>query len=376
MRTHRLPIAAALLTVLTGAPGFAGIVAVNDAVPYPQLFSPTGTSDDPTVFKYDNYVRDFGAMQGLDIGTYHPFIQLHVVNQSRITSTKIWFVGGDYPNKTFESQRPEDYPGSQTLLIDDSTMSTGELRVGSKNSNNTLLLRNGASLDVGLGLYINRHEGVINSNGVRGNSVRVTGRSTLTVNGGDLFVGYGDSSDEGLVVTDGSTVTVGNDAASRRLRMRFTHDSHVRVSGAGSRVFVTGGVSLGESNTYCYGNKLTLDNGGELWVRNAGGGAPLSSTFVPGREMNKVQLAGGALVVFGDQTANATIQNLIWVWDGDAYVDGARASAPLQPGQFSAVYHTDGSYAGYTVFTGGVPLPEPASAALGLGGLMLMTGRR
>jgi hypothetical protein len=360
--------------LLTAATAIAGVVAVNDAVPYPQLRDPAGTSEDPTVFKYDAYTKDFGTLQGLDIGTYNPFIQLHVVNQSKITSSKIWFVGGDYPNKSWESQRPEDYPGSQTLLIDNSSMSTGELRVGSKNSNNTLLLRDHASLSVGLGLYINRHEGVINSNGVSGNAVRVTGGSTLAVTGGDLFVGYGDSSNESLIVTEASTVTIGDDTTSRRLRMRFSHESLVRVAGAGSKLFVTGSMSLGESNTLCHSNRLILEDSGELWIRNAAGGAPLSSTFVAGKEANKIMLANGSLVVHGDQTGNNTLANMIWVSDGKEYLDGTLGNI-VEAGKFSATYHEEGKYAGFTVFTGGV-VPEPSAISAGFFPLALAGRRR
>lgn len=362
------------LAIVAASSSFAGVVATNDTVPYPQLVSPAGTSADPTIFKYDAYTKDFGTQQGLDIGTYHPFIQLHVLNQSKITSSKIWFVGGDYPNKTWESNNPADYPGNQMLLIDNSSMSTGELRVGSKNSNNTLLVRNNASLSVGLGLYINRHEGVINTNGVSGNTVRVEGTSTLTVKGADLFVGYGDSSNESLVVTGGSSVTVGDETTSRRLRMRFSHDSKVRVAGAGSKVFVTGTVSLGEGNTYCYGNELVLEDGGELWIRNTSGGAPLSTVFVPGKEANKIHLANGSLVVLGNQTANNTIANLIWVWDGTQYVDGVLGNVQ-DAGKFSATYHADGKYAGYTVFTGG-SVPEPAVLSVGCFSIPLLGRRR
>ncbi|HOZ08961.1 MAG TPA: SDR family NAD(P)-dependent oxidoreductase, partial [candidate division Zixibacteria bacterium] len=158
---------------LAAGAALGGVVAVNDAVPYPQLVVPEGTAEDPTIFLYDGYHRNFDLVgQGLDIGTYNPYIALHIVNQSVIRSTKIWFLGGDYPNKVGESQDPTDYPGHQAMILDNSDMTTGEFRVGSKNSDNTLTVRNGATMSVGKGLFIDMYDGVGN------NAVVVTGVGT------------------------------------------------------------------------------------------------------------------------------------------------------------------------------------------------------
>jgi hypothetical protein len=132
-------------------------------------------------------------------------------------------------------------------------------------------------------------------------------------------------------------------------------------------------MSLGESSQYCYGNNLVLEDGGELWIRNASGGSPVSTTFVTGNEMNKILLAKGSLVVYGNQTQNTGISEMIWVCDGRQYVDGTIGDVS-EEGKFSAAYHTEGKYAGYTVFTGGV-VPEPTSISTGLLSLALV-GRR
>lgn len=303
----------------------AGIVATNNAVPYPQLVSPAGTSNNPTIFLFDGYSRNFDLVgQGLDIGTYNPYIALHIINQSVIRSSKIWFLGGDYPNKVGESQDPTDYPGHQMMLLDNSSMTTGEFRVGSKNSDNTLLVRNQATMSVGKGLFIDMYDGVGN------NAVVVTGAGTsLSVTNGPLYVGYGNSSNENLSVLAGASVIVGTPTITQRLRMRFSHNSWVNVSGAGSTLRVTGNLTLGESSTYCHNNRLIVADGGLVKIDGT-----LSSASNATKTPNGIRLTNGGTLALKGTYASNTLSTLLAAGESDAYTFG--------PGV--------GDLAGYTVW--------------------------
>jgi T5SS/PEP-CTERM-associated repeat protein len=319
-------VAAAAALVISAASAWAGVVATNDAVPWPQLVGPEGTSDDPTIFLFDGYTRNFDLVgQGLDIGTYHPYIALHIVNRSVITSSRIWFLGGDYPNKVDESSDPNAYPGHQTMILDNSSMTTGEFRVGSKSRNNTLIVRNQAKLSVGKGLFIDHWDGTAN------NSVVVTGAgSLLSVTNGSLYVGYGNSSNETLSVLDGALVTVGTSAAPQWLRMRSAHNSTVTVSGAGSTLWVTGGLTLGENSTHCHNNRLIVADGGVVKIDGT-----LSSASNATKSPNRVRLAnGGAIALKGSHDAHPLLSTLL--------AAGESAAASVGPGT--------GELAGYTVW--------------------------
>ena len=323
---------------LAAGAALGGVVAVNDAVPYPQLVVPEGTADDPTIFLYDGYHRNFDLVgQGLDIGTYNPYIALHIVNQSVIRSTRIWFLGGDYPNKVGESQDPTDYPGHQAMLLDNSNMTTGEFRVGSKNSDNTLTVRNGATMSVGKGLFIDMYDGVGN------NTVVVTGVGTsLTVTNGAFYVGYGNSSNESLSVLAGASVTVGTTAIPQRLRMRFSNRSWVKVAGAGSTLWVTGNISLGENGTTCFGNRLIVEDGGLVKIDGT-----LASAANAALGANGIRLRnGGRLALKGTYNTN-TLAALLAAGESSEYT--------FAPGT--------GDLAGYTVWTAASD-PEPDKTSL------------
>lgn len=361
----------AMLTLAMAVSSLAGVVATNAGVPWPQLVSPEGTDSDPTIFLYDGYTHQMAA---IDIGTYYPHIQLKLINQSNITvSPGITFLGGDYPNMPGESGDYNAYPGHQSLIVDNSTLTTAQFRIGSKNSYNTMFIRNGGTMNVNGVFYLDQWVGTNH------NAVNVTTGSTLNLSS-TMYLGYGgtntgtyagSSSNESLTITGGSTVNIGTPASPQGLYMRYTHDSFIRVSGELSKLYVTDRLTLGSHSTYCYGNKLIIENDGEVWIRNSTN--PISSPYNTSEEMNKVQLADGSLVISGNQTANSAIANLIWVWDGTQYVDGTLGSGA---GRYSATYYTTGEYAGYTVFTGGTPIPEPgAMALLSLGGLAMLRRR-
>jgi hypothetical protein len=143
------------------------------------------------------------------------------------------------------------------MLLDISVMSTGEFRVGSKICDNRLIVRNGATMSVGKGLFIDMYDGVGN------NAVVVTGTGTsLSVTNGAFYVGYGNSSNENLSVLAGASVTVGTTAIPQRLRMRSSNRSWIRVADAGSTLWVTGNFSIGENGTTCFKNRLIVEDGG------------------------------------------------------------------------------------------------------------------
>lgn len=305
-------VGAIILAAYTVRAG-AAVVAVNGAVPYPQLVIPAGTPDNPTIFLFDGYSRNFDLVgQGLDIGTYNPYIALHIINQSVIRSTRIWFLGGDYPNKIDESGDPNAYPGHQAMLLDNSTMTTGEFRIGSKNSFNTLTIRNGATMSVGKGLFIDMWDKVGN------NAVIVTGTGTsLSITNGPLYVGYGNSSNENFSVLAGASVTVGTPTISQRLRMRFSHNSWVSVAGIGSTLRVTGNLSLGENSTYCHNNRLIVADGGLLKIDGI-----LSSAYNATKTPNSIRLTiGGTLAMKGTYASN-TLSTLLAAGESDAYTVG------------------------------------------------------
>ena len=312
-----------------------GVVAVNDAVPHPQLVSPAGTAADPTIFLFDGYYKNFDLVgQGLDIGTYNPYIALHIVNQSIIRSTRIWFLGGDYPNKVGESQDPTDYPGHQTMLLDNSDMTTGEFRVGSKNSDNTLIVRNGATMSVGKGLFIDKYDGVGN------NAVVVSDVGTsLSVTNDALYVGYGNSSNESLSVLAGASLAVGTPTITQRLRMRFSNRSWIRVAGSGSSVWVTGNCSLGESNVYCFDNRLIVEDGGLVKIDGT-----LTSAANATLGANGICLMNGGRLALKGTPPSATmtlISNLLTAGESGGYAVGPGA----------------GSLAGYTVWEAAAERP-------------------
>ena len=326
---------------LAAGAALGGVVAVNDAVPYPQLVVPEGTAEDPTIFLYDGYHRNFDLVgQGLDIGTYNPYIALHIVNQSVIRSTKIWFLGGDYPNKVGESQDPTDYPGHQAMILDNSDMTTGEFRVGSKNSDNTLTVRNGATMSVGKGLFIDMYDGVGN------NAVVVTGVGTsLSITNGAFYVGFGNSSNENLSVLAGASVTVGTTAITQRLRIRNANRSWIRVAGSGSSVWVTGNFSLGESNVYCFDNRLIVEDGGLVKIDGT-----LTSVANASLGANGIRLRnGGRLALKGTPSSSTMtlISNLLAAGESSEYT--------FAPGT--------GDLAGYTVWTAASD-PEPDKTSL------------
>ena len=310
--------------LIAGA-ALGGVVAVNDAVPYPQLVSPEGTAADPTIFLYDGYHRNFDLVgQGLDIGTYNPYIALHIVNQSVIRSTRIWFLGGDYPNKVGESQDPTDYPGHQTMLLDNSDMTTGEFRVGSKNSDNTLIVRNGATMSVGKGLFIDMYDGVGN------NAAVVTGVGTsLSITNGAFYVGFGNSSNENLSVLAGASVTVGTPASPQRLLMRHANRSWVRVAGAKSTLWVTGGFSLGDNDVTCFDNRLIVEDGGLVKIDGPLTGAANAALGAHGIRLKD----GGRLALKGSSTTD-TLAALLAAGESD--------NSAFAPGT--------GALAGYTVW--------------------------
>ncbi len=310
---------------LAAGAALGGVVAVNDAVPWPQLVVPEGKADDPTIFLFDGYHRNFDLVgQGLDIGTYHPHIALHIVNQSAIRSTRIWFLGGDYPNKVDESGDPNAYPGHQALLLDHSSMTTGEFRIGSKNGNNTLTIRNGATMSVGKGFFIDMWDGVGD------NAVVVTGAgSSLSVTNGAFYVGYGNCSNENLSVLAGASVTVGTSAIPQRLLMRHANRSWVRVAGAESTLWVTGGLSLGDSSVTCFGNRLIVEDGGLVKIDGNLTGAANAALGAHGIRLKN----GGRLALKGSSTTD-TLAALLAAGESDKYA--------FAPGT--------GALAGYTVW--------------------------
>lgn len=335
-------VAAVVAWVLPVAGSWAGVVATNNAVPYPQLVQPQGTAEDPTIFLYDGYQRNFDLVgQGLDIGTYYPYIALHIINQSMIRSTRIWFLGGDYPNKVDESGNTDAYPGHQTMLLDNSVMSTGQFRVGSKSSHNTLIIRNQATMSVGNGLYIDQWDYESD------NTVIVTGAGTsLSVTNGALFVGYGISSNESLSVLQGARVTVGTATIAQHLLVRYAHDSRVTVSGAGSTLRVFGRLTLGSHTTHCYNNRLTVEDGGLVKIDGT-----LNNAYNTSKTPNSIRLTnGGTLALKGTYTSN-TLSTLLAAGESDVYTVG--------PGV--------GDLAGYTVWKAAVA-PKPKVTLLLLSG--------
>lgn len=321
------------LCLVAGA-AMGGVVAVNDAVPHPQLVSPEGTAADPTIFLYDGYYKNFDLVgQGLDIGTYYPYIALHIVNQSVIRSTRVWFLGGDYPNKPGESGDTDAYPGHQTMILDNSDMTTGEFRVGSKSSHNTLIIRNQATMSVGKGLYIDKwdNEGE--------NAVVVTGAgSSLSITNGALFVGYGNSSNENLSVLAGASVTVGTAAVPQRLLIRHANRSWVRVAGAGSTLWVTGGFSLGDSNVTCFGNRLIVEDGGLVKIDG-----PLTGAANAALGAHGIRLKSGGRLALKDSSTTDTLAALLAAGESDKHT--------LTPGT--------GALAGYSVWEADVPAANP-----------------
>lgn len=339
MRNGLNLVVAVVAATMSSVSAWAGVVATNDAVPWPQLVGPEGTSDDPTIFLFDGYTRNFDLVgQGLDIGTYHPYIALHIVNRSVITSSRIWFLGGDYPNKVDESSDPNAYPGHQTMILDNSSMTTGEFRVGSKSRNNTLIVRNQAKLSVGKGLFIDHWDGTAN------NSVVVTGAgSVLTVTNGPLYVGYGNSSNECLSVMQGAVVTVGTPSAPQWLRMRSAHNGTVTVAGAGSTLWVTGGLSLGENSTHCHNNALVVADGGVVKIEGA-----LTSAANPAKPPNRIRLAnGGRIALKGTHDAHPLLTTLL--------AAGESSAATVGPGV--------DELEGYTVWTAEADALEPKPVA-------------
>jgi hypothetical protein len=261
--------------------------------------------------------------------------------------------------------------------------STSILQVGyAGGDDNTMTMKNGASLTVASNIGIG-NEGSLN------NKLVVDG-STTAVSSDYLDVGYSSSSasvGNSLVIRNGAKVVCSCAAYDSTIGyFAGSNDNSVVVNGAGSSWMLgysagSGSVdslAIGNSST---GNALSIENGGLVAIGNSNGGGLTIATG------NYVQLANGLLAIYGSVDIATLLNGKIKVWDGTMYfaatssdysfsycTNVGQVNTFLAAHSLSTYGYDAASLVNYTLVTGGVNVPEPATCALfgGIGALALI----
>ena len=332
---------AGLLALMSVLPAQAGIVAENDAVTA-LMTSTAGTANDPSVYLFDNYVKDF-LTANLYIGgaAGSEWVILRVVNGSQVTTTgTLNGIGAGTSSTTTLTN------GFCTVEVSGtgSGITWGSTRLGGRSSNNKLLIADGASASFTGQLYVGYYAGADSTN-----NVIVVDDATLNMGVQRLRFGYevGNNFNK-LIVQKGGVVTT-----DERIEVRYGSNEEIIVKDEGSSITLTGSstaLQLAGSNVYCHHNTLTVADGGVVKLSNSGGTLVITQNSVGGCG---VRFAAGIFAVAGNRPTHLTYDKA-WLWDGDSweqapsnwvgtyYADETAATAAGRPG-----------FGGYTVFTGG-----------------------
>lgn len=344
---------AALVTLAFSTPAQAGLIAQNEAVDY-VMATTAGTASDPSVYLFDNYMKDFGSMRiyvghGVSGANWN---RLEIRNGAQVkTTSDIIRIGSDKDEYT-------NIGNSCVVTGVGSTLSIGGGRLGGKSPGNSLIVKDGGTVN------LNGHFtcGFDDRPSVTNNTIVVdAGTLNLVGAGTRLRMGYGIGHDHNTVVVRNGGVIAGQTGL---VGIRNGKYCDYRVEGEGSVIelgFAGTSFTLGE-NAVCHHNTLTLVDGGLVKLTSVAGA--LSITVDPTQGGSGVRFAAGIFAVAGKKPTHIPY-NKAWLWDGDSwepapidwtgryYADEAEATAAGFP-----------SFVGYTVFTGGEPFVGSIKATL------------
>ncbi len=352
LRLTRSCAMTALVALSFATPAQAGIFVENAAVPA-AMTDTTGTANDPSVYRFDNYVKDFGSTSiALGTATGASWIRLEIRNGATVTTTGTSNrIGSDSDSYTNQFC-------SVSVAGSGSALTMGTSRLGGRSPNNSLLISDGATVNLTGDLtagYNDKPNATNNTIVVDGGTLNLVGSTTR------LRVGYGTGHDNHNVVVKNGGVIYG---ATGRVGVRYGNYGDYRVEGVGSRIEIGYGGNafyLGEG-TAAHHNTATVVDGGVVkltassTVLSIGGSASIVGSGV--------RFADGIFAAAGNRTTHISYTKA-WLWDGDSweqapsswvgtyYADETAATAAGYPG-----------FGGYTVFTGGESMNPPPSAPM------------
>lgn len=332
----------AFVALAFATPAFAGVVAQNEAVDY-NMGSTAGTAADPSVYVFDNYVKDFGSTRiyvghGVSGANWN---RLEIRNGAQVKTTSgIIRIGSD----------KDDYTNTCNSCVvtgADSSFSTGGGRLGGKSPGNSLIVKDGGTVNLN-GHFIC---GFDDRPFVTNNTIVVdAGTVNLIGAGTRLRMGYGTGHDHNTVVVRNGGVIAG---ATGLVGIRNGKYCDYRVEGEGSRIelgYAGTSFTLGE-NPICHHNTLTLVDDGLVKLTSPSGG--LSITVDASQGGSGVRFAKGVFALAGNKPTHIPYGKA-WLWDGASW-----APAPVG---WKGTYYADeaaaatagfAGFGGYTVFTGG-----------------------
>ncbi len=143
-------------------PAQAGLIAENEAVPA-SMTSTAGTANDPSVYLFDNYVKDFGGT-AINVGNADGsnWVRLEIRNGAQVTSTGTNSrLGSDAAARTNEFN-------SCLVTGAGSSLTLAATRIGGMSPNNSLLVTDGATATFTVESFIGYN-----------NDIRVEGEGSL-----------------------------------------------------------------------------------------------------------------------------------------------------------------------------------------------------
>ena len=338
---------AALVALSFATPAQAGLIAENAAVPA-AMTATTGTENDPSLYRFDNYVKDFGS-SSITLGTASgaSWIRLEIRNGATVTTTgtsnRIGSDSASYTNQFC----------SVVVTGTGSVLTMGASRFGGMSPNNRLLISDGATVSLTGDMYNG-----YNNTFVATNNTIVVDDAALVLVGSTtrLRTGYGTGHDYNNVVVRNGGVIYG---ATARIGVRYGNYCDYRVEGVGSRIeigYSGNAFYLGEGST-AHHNTATVVDGGAIVLTTANTALTFSTNISPGG--NGVRFAAGVFAVAGNRTTHVPYTKA-WLWDGDSWEPA--------PSDWVGTYYADeaaaaaagyAGFGGYTVFTGGEPMTPP-----------------
>lgn len=340
---------AALVALSFATPVQAGLIAENAAVPA-AMTATTGTENDPSLYRFDNYVKDFGS-SSITLGTASgaSWIRLEIRNGATVTTTgtanRIGSDNAGYTNQFC----------SVVVTGTGSALTMGTSRLGARSPNNSLIVSDGATVN----LTGDMTSGY-NDTPVATNNFVLVDNATINIGSTRFRLGYGLGHDyHTLWVRNGGVLT----ASTGRIGVRWGKYCDFRVEGEDSLIEIgyasANALALGESTANCHHNTVTLIDGGTVKLTNSGG------TFTVLEDANQggsgVRFAAGIFAVAGNRTTHVPYTKA-WLWDGDSWEPA--------PSDWVGTYYADeaaataagyAGFGGYTVFTGGEAMNPPTA---------------
>lgn len=344
-------VIAALMALMVAPAAQAWLVAENATVPA-VMASTDGTEASPSVYRFDNYVKNFGSIE-MHVGNApgSSWVRLEIRNGATVSTTSF--------NNRLGSDSASYTNGFNSCVVSGAgtTLTMGSTRLGGMSPNNSLIVKDGATATFTGDFYC----GYRNSP-VATNNLVLVDDATMKLGIRRFRIGYGLGHDNNrLVVRNGGVLTTAG-----RIGVRWGRHCDFRVEGEGSRVEIgysaVDAIQLGESLVDSHHNTVTVADGGAVVLTNEL--ATLSIQENPSQGGSGVRFARGFFAVAGDRPTHIPPERA-WLWTGHSweqapgdwtgtyYPDEAAAAAARRPG-----------FGGYTVFTGGKSILGALNATL------------